>query len=65
MSTLYDNLKKIGLRAGSRYLKPFLADENKRARIEWAVRWLRRSVGGGYKSHNFDDHVYLDEKWVP
>ena len=64
-STLYNNLKKLGLRAVSRYLKPFLTYENKRARVRWALWWLRPSVGGGYKFHSFDDHVHLDEKWFP
>ncbi|CAM9233971.1 unnamed protein product [Pylaiella littoralis] len=32
-STLFDNLKKLGLRAASRYLKPLLTDGNKTARL--------------------------------
>ena len=34
--TLFDNLKKLGLRAASRFLKPLLTDDNKRARLQWA-----------------------------
>ncbi|CAM9993707.1 unnamed protein product, partial [Pylaiella littoralis] len=62
-STLFDNLKKLGLRAASRYLKPLLTDGNKTARLEWALRWVSSSAGGGHKFHHFEDFVHIDEKW--
>ncbi|CAN0437785.1 unnamed protein product, partial [Pylaiella littoralis] len=40
-STLWDNLKKLGLRSCSRFLKPYLTDEGKAARLAWALRWVR------------------------
>ena len=50
--TLFDNLKKIGLRAVSRYLKPLLTDDNNKARLEWALRWVSSSPGYGHKIHH-------------
>lgn len=62
-TTLQKNLKKLGLRVVSCYLKPLLTDSGKRERVEWAVRWCRPTPGGNFKFHHFEDHVHLDEKW--
>ena len=61
--TLFDNIKKLGLRAASRYLKPLLTDDNKKARLEWALRWVSSSPGHRHKIHHFEDFVHMDEKW--
>ncbi|CAM9704364.1 unnamed protein product [Pylaiella littoralis] len=63
-STLWDNLKKLGLRSCSRFLKPYLTDEGKAARLAWALRWVRSGPGGEHKLHHFFDFVHLDEKCV-
>ncbi|CAM9645655.1 unnamed protein product, partial [Ascophyllum nodosum] len=39
-STLFNNLKKLGLRSCSRFLKPLLTDDGKARRLEWALRWV-------------------------
>ena len=57
--TLFDNLKKLGLRAASRFLKPLLTDDNKKARLEWALRWVSSSPGHGHKIHHFEDFVHI------
>lgn len=62
-TTLQRNLKKLGLRVVSRYLKPFLTDNGRKERLEWALRWTVRSAGESHKFHHFEDHVHLDEKW--
>ena len=61
-TTLTDNLKKLGLHASRRYLKPLLTDGGKAARRAWALRWVRQSAAGRV----FDDMkgvVMVDEKW--
>ncbi|CAM9363815.1 unnamed protein product, partial [Ectocarpus sp. 4 AP-2014] len=62
-TTLFDNLKKLGLRSCSRFLKPLLSNDGKVQRLAWAVRWVRFSPGGACKFHNVFDCVHLDEKW--
>ena len=62
-STLFNNLKKLGLRSCSRFLKPLLTDDGKARRLEWALRWVRNAPGGARKFQNFFDFVHLDEKW--
>ena len=57
--TLFDNLKKLGLRATSRFLKPLLTDDNKKARLEWALRWVSSGPGHGHKIHHFEDFVHI------
>eukprot|EP00904_Undaria_pinnatifida_P006756 jgi/Undpi1/320/HiC_scaffold_1.g00316.m1 len=39
--TLYHNLKKLGLKAHSSALKPYLTPEGKKERLRWVLRWLR------------------------
>ena len=56
-------LKKLSLRSVSRYTEPFLGDDIKKQRIEWAMRWIRSSADAKSKFHSFDDIVHLDEKW--
>ena len=61
-TTLTDNLKKLGLYASRRYLKPLLTDGGKAARLAWALRWVRQSAA----VRVFDDMkgvVMVDEKW--
>eukprot|EP00903_Cladosiphon_okamuranus_P013263 g12367.t1 len=62
-STLFDDLKNLGLRSCSRFLKPLLSDDGKAQRLAWALRWVRSSPGGARKFHHFFDFVHLDEKW--
>ena len=64
-STLHDNLEKLGLRAHSNALKPYLTDEGKRERVVWVLRWVRTTAAaGGYRVlHDFEDFVHVDEKW--
>lgn len=62
-ATLLRNLKNIGLRACSRYLKPFLTAASKKERLELVLRWVRDSAGGGYRMHNFEVIVHLDGKY--
>ncbi|CAN0083821.1 unnamed protein product, partial [Pylaiella littoralis] len=62
-TTLVRKLKKLGLRACSRFLKPLLTDIAKEKRLDWAVRWAREVPGGARKFHNFYNFVHLDEKW--
>ena len=62
-TTLFDNLKKLGLRSCSRFLMPLFSDDGKAQRLAWALRWVRFSPGGARKFHNFFDFVHLDEKW--
>lgn len=38
--TLHQNLKKLGMRAASRFLKPLLTEQGKARRLAWAVRWV-------------------------
>ena len=57
--TLFDNLKKLGLRAASTFLKPLLTDDNKKARLEWALRWVSSSPGHGHKIQHFEDFVHI------
>ena len=63
LTTLARNLKKLGLRACSRFLKPLLTDNGKAARLEWLLRWVRNAPGCAHKFHHFYDFVHLDEKW--
>eukprot|EP00904_Undaria_pinnatifida_P000538 jgi/Undpi1/10485/HiC_scaffold_29.g12935.m1 len=63
LTTLARNLKKLGLRACSRFLKPLLTDNGKAARLEWSLRWVRNAPGGAHKFHHFYDFVHLDEMW--
>ena len=61
-STLAWDLKKLGLRSSRRYLKPFLTDGGKAARLAWAMRWARQTASGKV----FDEMkgiVMVDEKW--
>ena len=64
-SRLHDNLEKLGLRAHSNALKPYLTDEGKRERVVWVLRWVRTTAAaGGYRVlHDFEDFVHVDEKW--
>lgn len=50
--TLHNNLKHLGIRAASRFLKPFLTEAGKRKRVELALRWVREGHGG---THVFDE----------
>ena len=61
-TTLTDDLKKFGLHASRRYLKPLLTDGGKAARLSWALLWVRQSAAGRV----FDEMkgvVMVDEKW--
>lgn len=62
-TTLINNLKALGLRAASRFLKPFLADEGKKRRLEWALRWVRESHSGTRVFQSMHNVVMVDEKW--
>ena len=48
--TLRNNLKRLGLRAASRFLKPLLTEEGKKKRVDWALRWVRERHGGARAS---------------
>ena len=61
---LTDKLRKLGLHASRRFLKPLLTESGKAARLAWALRWVRESAGGGTRV--FDEMkgvVMVDEKW--
>ena len=45
-STLCRNLKKFGMRASTRFLKPYLTEQAKARRLVWALRWVRDGHGG-------------------
>ena len=65
-STLFDNLKKLGLRAHSNALKPLLTNEGKIARLRWVLRWVQSPAASGYSTkvlHDFGNFVHVDEKW--
>ena len=62
-TTLLENLKKLGLRSSSRYLKPLMTAVGKKARLEWTLRWVRPSDGGEHEFQHFKDFVHLHEKW--
>ena len=40
-----------------------LTDDNKKATLEWALRWVSSSPGRGHKIHHFEDFVHIDKKW--
>ena len=62
-TTLNRNLPKLGLRAASRFLKPYLTDAGKERRLEWAKRWVREGHGGARSIDNMHNVVMVDEKW--
>ena len=61
--TLRNNLKRLGLRAASRFLKPLLTEEGKKKRVDWALRWVRDRHGGARVFDTMDNVVMVDEKW--
>ncbi|CAM9276214.1 unnamed protein product [Choristocarpus tenellus] len=63
LSTLHDNIEKLGFRSCTTYLKPLLTDECKLQRLRWATRWVMEGCGGSKSFHHFEDFVHLDEKW--
>ncbi|CAM9287194.1 unnamed protein product, partial [Ascophyllum nodosum] len=63
-TTLNRNLPKLGLRAASRFLKPYLTDAGKERRLEWAKRWVREGHGGARSIDNMHNVVMVDEKWL-
>ncbi|CAM9344827.1 unnamed protein product [Ascophyllum nodosum] len=62
-TTLNRNLPKLGLRAASRFMKPYLTDAGKERRLEWAKRWVREGHGGARSIDNMHNVVMVDEKW--
>ncbi|CAN0272286.1 unnamed protein product [Ascophyllum nodosum] len=68
--TLQRNLKKLGMRAASRFLKPFLTESGRARRLAWALRWVRDAhtgtggTGSGQRVFDtMDNVVMVDEKW--
>ncbi|CAM9375651.1 unnamed protein product [Laminaria digitata] len=61
--TLRNNLKHLGMRAASRFLKPDLTEEGKKKRVDWALRWVRDGHGGARAFDTMDNVVMVDEKW--
>lgn len=61
--TLRNNLKHLGMRAASRFLKPLLTEEGKKKRVDWALRWVRDRHGGARVFDTMDNVVMVDEKW--
>ena len=60
---LQQNLKKLGLRAASRFLKPLLTEAGKLKRLDWAVSNVRTGHGGARRFDTMDNVVMVDEKW--
>ena len=60
---LQQNLKKLGLRAASRFLKPLLTEAGKQRRLSWALSFVRTGHGGTRKFDPMDNIVMVDEKW--
>ena len=60
---LTDNLRKLGLHASRRFLKPLLTESDKAARLAWALRWVRESAGGTRVFDETKGVVMVDEKW--
>lgn len=61
--TLHQNLKKLGMRAASRFLKPLLTEQGKARRLAWALRWVREGHLGSRSFDKMDNVVMVDEKW--
>ncbi|CAN0523075.1 unnamed protein product, partial [Laminaria digitata] len=59
---LQQNLKKLGLRAASRFLKPLLTEAGKQRRLSWALSFVRTGQGGTRK---FDpmDNIVVGAEW--
>ncbi|CAM9673728.1 unnamed protein product, partial [Laminaria digitata] len=62
-STFKQNMKKLGLRSASRFLKPYLTDTGKARRLAWALRWVREAPGGIRTFDTMNNVVMVDEKW--
>ena len=60
--TLRNNLKHLGMRSASRFLKPDLSEEGKKKRVDWALRWVRDGHGGARAFDAMDNVVMVDEK---
>ncbi|CAN0453030.1 unnamed protein product, partial [Ascophyllum nodosum] len=63
-STLFDNLKKLGLRAHSNALKPLLTNEGKIARLRWVLRWVQSPAASGYSTKD-GQRFYLYDDEIP
>ena len=60
---LLKNLKKLGLRSTSRFLKPLLTEAGKQRRLSWALSYVRTGHGGTRTFDTMDNFVMVDEKW--
>lgn len=65
VATAHKLLKEGILKAHSNAVKPFLTDENKKARLKYCLSMLdSNSVAlGAPHFQNMNDHVHVDEKW--
>ncbi|KAH7835594.1 hypothetical protein Vadar_027734 [Vaccinium darrowii] len=63
-STLHRRIKEGAIRPHSNALKPYLSEENKRARLQFCVSMLEpNSLGSQPTFKQMYDRVHIDEKW--
>ena len=62
-SKLCKNLKRLGMRASSRFVEPGLTEQAKSRRLAWALRWVRDCHGGTRTFDTMGNVVMVDDKW--
>jgi len=67
-TTLRRIMKREGYKRRSSFMKPLLTDENKAARVSWALSHINETDRGYALRHapqfvDFYDEVHIDEKW--
>jgi hypothetical protein len=62
--TLLKHMKEGKVRKHTSSIKPYLTNENKKARLQWCVDMLEHeSLHGNLRFKSIFDHVSIDEKW--
>ena len=62
--TLLKHVKEGKIRRHTSSIKPYLTDENKKARLQWCVDMLEpESLHDAPRFKTLFDHVFIDEKW--
>jgi hypothetical protein len=56
-------LKKGFLRRHSSSIKPYLTNNNKKARLKWCVDMIEKDLHGDPRFKDLFDIVFMDEKW--
>jgi hypothetical protein len=63
-NTLLKHMKEGKVSKHTSSIKPYLTNENKKARLQWCVDMLEHeSLHGNPRFKSLFDHVFIDEKW--